>query len=164
MCSQPDDSTAQDAYRALLNGHISPALRELGFKGSAGRYHRPSDTHWSLLELQRSAYSDRHGIRFTANLFVVSRRRWQAPGNRVGIQGLEPVDGFYRDTEALARLSMLASQEDIDVWWRLSPASDLADLAAFFIFTVTTYGLPWMDAREQADDDDSTTSPKGSLT
>jgi hypothetical protein len=143
-----DIVTAQDAYRVLVNGHLSPVLRGLGFKGSTGRYQRPSETHWSLLELQRSAYSDRDEIRFTANLRVVPRSLWRPDGKRISIQALKPVPGVYWDGDNEARLGMLAT-DDIDLWWSLTAATDLAELSASFVSDLTTYGLPWMDEREQ---------------
>jgi hypothetical protein len=140
-------ATAQDTYRALVNAHLSPALRNLGFKGSAGRYQRPSETHWALLELQKSAYSDRDEIRFTANLFVVPCRLWQQSGTRTSIQSLKPVPGAHWDMDDEARLGQLADADDIDVWWSLTPVTDLSELSASFVCDLTTHGLPWMDAR-----------------
>lgn len=144
-----DVVTAQDAYRVLVNAHLSPALRELGFKGSGGRYQRPSETHWSLLELQKSAYSDREDVRFTANLRVVPRNLWLPKTKSVGIQALRPVSGVFWDADDEARLGMLASDADIDEWWSLIPTTDLAELSASFVSDLTTFGLPWMDEREQ---------------
>ncbi len=46
--------TAQEQYRIMINGVISPALRSLGLKGSGGRYELPSVTHWALLDFQKS--------------------------------------------------------------------------------------------------------------
>jgi hypothetical protein len=143
-----DVATAQDAYRVLVNAHVSPALRALGFKGSAGRYQRPSETHWALFELQKSVYSDRDEIRFTANLFVAPRSLWRPSGTRVGIQSLKPVPGTYWDGDDQARLGMLGDGDDIDVWWSLTPSTDLSELSVSFVSDLTTYGLPWMDARE----------------
>lgn len=144
-----DIVTAQDAYRVLVNAHVSPALRELGFKGSAGRYQRPSETHWSLLELQRSAYSDRDEVKFEANLYVVPSSLWRPRGKSISIQALRPVPGVFWDADNEKRLGMLAN-DDIDVWWSLTPMTDLTVLVEGFVSDLTTYGLPWMDAREQA--------------
>lgn len=47
--------TAQDVYKRLINDSLSPAFRERGFSGSAGRYSLNSKTHWALLGFQKSA-------------------------------------------------------------------------------------------------------------
>ncbi len=69
-------ATAQDAYGALVKDHLSPALRELGFRGSGGSYGLPEAEHWALLSFQRSVCSDRDEARFTINVLVTSKAAW----------------------------------------------------------------------------------------
>lgn len=142
--------TTQDAYRVLVNEYLSPALRELGFKGSGGKYRMPSDTHLALLELQKSAFGDRNEMTFTANLFVVPRDSWQPTGKQINIYGLRPKSGTVRDGSEHARLGVLAAADNRDRWWPLKPNTDLAAVAASFLADLEHVGLPWMKAREQS--------------
>ena len=138
----------QDRYRELVNGHLSPALRERGFKGSAGRYLLPSATTWSLLELQKSAYSDRLDVRFTANVLVVSRATWHHSGTSPTIASLCPRHGAEDERISSAvRLGMLASVHDVDDWWTVDRATDVATVAASFLTALDRHGMPWMKHR-----------------
>ena len=74
MLHQPGEATTQENYAALVKDRLSPAFRELGLRGSGGRYELPLRVPgWALPDLQRSAYSDKAEIRFTVNLLVVSQ-------------------------------------------------------------------------------------------
>ncbi|MBP2391192.1 DUF4304 domain-containing protein [Aeromicrobium fastidiosum] len=141
-------ASMQDHYRELVNGHLSPALRQRGFKGSAGRYVLPSATTWSLLELQKSAFSDRYHVRFTANLLVVSRSTWHHSGTAPTIASLCPQPGAEDErASAQVRLGMLASVHDVDDWWTVDPATDVATVAASFLTALDRHGMPWMKHR-----------------
>jgi Domain of unknown function (DUF4304) len=67
---------AQAMYHHLVKESLGPALRELGFKGSGGRYSLPCAHCWAQLSLQKSAYSDAVEVQFTANLQVVNTSDW----------------------------------------------------------------------------------------
>ena len=141
------DFSGQDAYKVLVNDYLSPAFKARGFKGSAGRYELPTVTHWSLLELQKSQFSDKTHLTFTANLFVVRRDQWQQKSKRVSIFGLEPRPGHFRDFDYEARLGMLASPDDLDHWYGLSKDTDIEFLAETFLADLDGFGIPWMKAK-----------------
>lgn len=143
-------ATTQDAYKELVTVYLSPALRDMGFRGSGGKYQLPSESHWSLIELQKSAFGDRSDMTFTLNLFVVPRDSWMQTGKRVSIQGLRPESGTYRDGFERARLGMLAGSDDRDHWWSLQPDTDLAALSRTVLTDLERVGMPWMIARMTA--------------
>ena len=122
---------AQDLYRTMLNTRISPAMRLLGFKGSGGRYDAPSSTRWSIVDLQRSAYSDAFKIQFTANLRSAERANFQK----------RPTGGGYGE-----RIGFLTPHKR-DYWWTLSVESDLDEVADDFISAVSDFGMKWMLAQ-----------------
>lgn len=67
---------AQETYNAMLRERIAPALRALGLHGSGRSFALPSDTHFALLGLQTSKWSDSNSVRFTINVTVVGRAIW----------------------------------------------------------------------------------------
>jgi hypothetical protein len=69
--------TAQAAYGELIKTQISPGFRERGWRGSGGRYEYPSDENWILVGFQKSAFSDRDGLRFAVNLVFASKVNWK---------------------------------------------------------------------------------------
>jgi hypothetical protein len=66
----------QSLYPALLKELLNPALRELGFIGSNGRYALRCHRCRVLLSLQKSTYSTASEVRFTVNLTVVNKTAW----------------------------------------------------------------------------------------
>src|SRR5258708_495552 len=64
------DPTAQETFERMVGDDIWPFLRERGFKRSKGTFHRAAGAHWQVVNLQKSAYSDRDAVSFTINLGV----------------------------------------------------------------------------------------------
>lgn len=143
----PPGDGAQELYAALIKDHISPALRSLGLVGSGGRYSLPSETHWSRIGFQKSAYSDRQEIRFTVNLLVVSRNAWDEFRLQNPHIGKEPsATIWYGSPVATTRLGTLMPDQE-DQWWQVGPAFDSALTAQDVILNLERYGLPWLRAR-----------------
>lgn len=139
--------TAQQHYKGLIDEAISPAMREFGLRGSGGRYAMPSDTHWILVGFQKSSYSDHVDIRFTVNLMVVARNKWETAIAERPYLGKKPSPlSGYGPWAPSARLGMLRS--GIDEWWSLTPETDVEELADEVLSDFTRLGLPWL--REHA--------------
>jgi hypothetical protein len=60
--------SAQDEFRRFLRDLVSPAMRSSGLKGSAGRYHIPSQSCFAPVGFQRSRWSNGSIVEFTVNL------------------------------------------------------------------------------------------------
>jgi hypothetical protein len=133
--------TAQTSYAQFVKNHLSPAFRARDWKGSGGRYQKASGTHWIQAGLQKSAWSDRDDVRFTVNLSVISRAEWSA---RQESKAAPPSPNtHYGWFQQSARLGMLASSSEIDVWWQLDPTTNLETLAIEVMGTFDRFAVPW---------------------
>jgi hypothetical protein len=63
--------TAQDAYRELLRAHVAPALRQCGYTGSGGRFHRSAGDHEVLIHFRKMRYSTRALVHYVVDVHVV---------------------------------------------------------------------------------------------
>ncbi len=141
-------TTAQETYQAMVREHVTPRLRELGFRGSGSVYSLPDDRAWRLLGFQRSVSSSRQLVRFTVNLTLADKAAWRAllpthpwigsrPTGNVGDYGLPP------DVVEVARIGSLIPGED-DVWWELHVSRPTQPLANELVHAIERYGLPWL--------------------
>jgi len=138
----------------MINTHISPAVRQLGLKGSGGRYAVPSATHWMLVGFQKSAYSDQQSIRFTVNLLVVRRDVWAQQVAERPYLGVRPsASTHYGFWAPSARLSMLRA--GVDQWWTLEPITDVGQLVGEITREFVALGLPWLRQHVEQDADSS---------
>ncbi|MFF5794490.1 hypothetical protein ACFY5D_20805 [Paeniglutamicibacter sp. NPDC012692] len=64
--------TAQSRYIEMLNGFISPTLREAGWTGYRGKYLRKQHGLLEHLEFQKSRHSGRQTIQFRVNSWQTS--------------------------------------------------------------------------------------------
>ncbi len=140
-----DPLSAQEVYKQMIDSEISPALRRLGMKGSAGRYALPSTTHWALLGFQKSAYSDRQTIRFTVNLCVVSRDFWEHEAKKHPYYGKRPSAGAYGTASRNERIGNVAGQGD--TWWLVRAGSDTVPISTEVVGVIEAFALPWLRAR-----------------
>lgn len=69
-------STVQEKFKELLKNTVAPALREKGLKGSGQEYSIKSEDYWALIGLQKSMYSDSQGLKFTINVYIISKQQW----------------------------------------------------------------------------------------
>jgi hypothetical protein len=143
-------TTTQDHYTVLIRDHISPALRQLGLKGSGGTYLLPDATHWAIIGFQRSIYGDRHETKFTINLTVVGRDDWGSARTTQPHLPKRPAPGtFYGNWLWQRRIGELMPSPH-DYWWHFTPRTDLDALAADVIAAIRSYGLPAMRERLDA--------------
>lgn len=62
--------SAQQVYKEMITRWISPALRELGFKGSGGKYSMTQGEWLVFVGFQRFTWSTRESVHFDANVAV----------------------------------------------------------------------------------------------
>jgi hypothetical protein len=135
-------ATAQQQYKLMVDTTISPRLRELGFKGSGGRYELASASHWVLLGFQKSAYSDRQAIRFTVNLTAVARDVWAREVEEHPYYGKRPSTGaYYGATVPHDRIGRIAGHED--TWWDVRADEETVVTATEVLAEIEEFGLPW---------------------
>ena len=139
-----------------MKQRIAPLLRANGLIGSGGRFSMKSETHWALLGFQKSVYSDRSEVRFTVNLLVVHRDKWDELAARAPHYGPNPTPTItYPAPVRCARIGQLA-EDQADKWWRIYPGQDLDLLMSDLQGDLLGSALPWM--RQQIA---TTTAPPG---
>jgi hypothetical protein len=132
--------TAQERFDEVLVGGVWPFLKARGFKRTRGTFHRPVGRNWQVVNLQKSAYSDRSRVRFTTNLGVaVDRLRGGALDWREGTRPIEPRCHFRQRIGSLLQGG--------DTWWEVTPETDVAMLTDVVCEVIERYGFPWLDAR-----------------
>jgi Domain of unknown function (DUF4304) len=135
--------TAQQQYKVMIDTVISPRLRELGFKGSGGRYELGSTSHWALLGFQKSAYSDRQTVRFTVNLTAVERDVWARGAEEHPYWGKRPSAGvIYGAMVPNERIGRAAGRED--TWWDVRAGEDSVATAREVLADIEQFALPWL--------------------
>jgi uncharacterized protein DUF4304 len=137
------------AFATMLRERVAPALREMGFRGSAQNYALPSETHWALLGFQRSMHSDRNTLRFTLNMTVVRRDAWanayaerawigRQPSALVSYAPRDGVSGYWH-----VRVGSLLPQRR-DHWWDLDAEGETDKTATEVVAAIRDYVLPAM--------------------
>jgi hypothetical protein len=132
-------------YDAAIKQQVSPALRDLGLRGSGGRYHLPSESHWVLLGFQKSAYSDAAEVRFTVNLAVISRSVWEAKRAELSHLNERPsASVIYGSWAAHERIGRLTPGGE-DKWWRIGDnAAPVTDVVNDLLDDIERYALAWL--------------------
>jgi hypothetical protein len=123
---------------------LSPALRDVGLRGSNGRFELPSTTHWAELGFQKSIYNRDDEVRFTVNLSAIRRDEWDAQAASKPHLGKRPTPSIHYGTWAnQIRIGSLTPAGE-DKWWRLVRGVDVAAIAADVVADLLTYGVPWL--------------------
>jgi hypothetical protein len=131
---------AQEAFDALVRAGVGPFLKERGFRRTRFNFHRQVSGNWQVVNLQKSAFSDAQDVRFTVNLGVALERL------RGGVfdwpDGKRPPESRCHLRE---RLGFVMSGRD--VWWTVSPDTDVVALAETITLGLERYGVPWLEER-----------------
>ncbi len=140
--------TAQDAFKALMQTRIAPALRELGFRGSGSRFELPSESHWVVLGFQKAKWNTAERIEFTINVTVAEKDAWSRYCQRVCYVPERPSgNDYYVAANWLwqARIGELLPNTK-DKWWTVT-GSDDETVAAEVIEAIREHALPEMQRR-----------------
>jgi hypothetical protein len=122
-------------------------MRAQGLTGSGGRYALASVHDWSLVGLQKSAFSDSDEVRFTVNLTHVSRVVWDRLVSSGRVRSARPSAGVLYGSEVeVVRLGTLLG-EPFDKWWTVSPATDNEAVFSEVSAALFAVGLPWLRTR-----------------
>jgi hypothetical protein len=135
----------------MIRGDLAPALRALGFKGSGQVYTLPDAENWALVGIQRSQFSDRNDLRFTINLTVADKAMWaKRRADHLWLPERPSANTSYGGDIWQARIGQLMPERP-DKWWRISPDTDVARLAAEFLAAIRDLALPAMRSRMRRD-------------
>jgi hypothetical protein len=142
-----DTRSPQDVYAELMKKSFGPALREVGLRGSGGRFELPSDVYWAQLGFQKSAYSDGQEIRFTVNLSVILRDEWTQQTEAKPYLGARPTPtNHYGSWADQARIGT-RTPEGADKWWRIVRGVASDDVRDDALHDLLTYAVPWLRER-----------------
>ena len=137
--------TAQEKFDELLRDGVWPFLRERDFKRTKATFHRAVGDNWQVVNLQKSAWSDRDSAKFTVNLAVALDRL--RDGLHDWGEGKRPPHARCHLQERLGFLL----RDDEDVWWDIDPHTDVASLADTVNTALEQYAFPWLEARSTDD-------------
>ena len=132
--------TAQEAFAALLRGHIAPALGAEGFERDDETFRRAVGRNWEVIGLEHSQVCDSDHIKLDVQLAVgIHRLRGRGHG---WAEGSRPAGSDCHFGVALGQV-LIGS----DVWWDVRPNTDVDMLGETLIEAIRRYGLPWLEAR-----------------
>ena len=116
--------SSQEVFKTMIRDHISPAMRQLSFKGSSGRYGFTSGDWISRVEVQKSTSNSKDDVEFTFNL-MVHHVPTIPTGRPCGIWSMR-----------LGRLTPL----ETDYWWRINTSTQIEDTTESVITALREYG------------------------
>jgi hypothetical protein len=138
------DVPIQAIYDAMVREVLSPGFREMGLKGSGGRYSWATPTCRVLLGLQKSTYRDAVEIQFTVNLLVAHKAQWKvARAERPHLPHKPSAGTIYGEPAAQERIGLL-QPDPADKWWRLYPGVDQGAVTADVLEDVRELAIPWL--------------------
>ena len=139
--------TAQDKFAILLKDFIAPALRDEGFKGSAGRYSKANDKYYILIGFQKSTGNTADSVQFTINLSVINKEAWRLEFKSKPSIGERPKANIVYSTHFWQRrIGQLTATGD-DLWWIIRKNSDVFAVAAKVLEALHTLALPNINAQ-----------------
>ncbi|HJW50285.1 MAG TPA: DUF4304 domain-containing protein [Candidatus Limnocylindria bacterium] len=137
----------------MLRDVIAPALRGLGFQGSAQSFVLRSDTHWALVGFQKSRDRYADSVKFTVNVTVVAREIWKVwreasphlparPHANVSYgPGSRQLDPDVRAAYSWERIGVLMPVRN-DYWWEIRADTDTTHVAEEVIAAIRDYAIP----------------------
>ncbi|WP_018277778.1 DUF4304 domain-containing protein [Teredinibacter turnerae] len=139
-------STAQVKFKELIKNTIAPALRENGLKGSGQEFSIKSDDYWALIGLQKSMYSDSQGLKFTINIYVVSKQQWEEGREQYSYFPKKPSPNTKWQLGWSERIGMLMPSK-LDHWWEFNNRTEERELAQQVVHAIMEYAVPAMQSR-----------------
>ncbi|MCW2496603.1 DUF4304 domain-containing protein [Jatrophihabitans sp.] len=140
------NSAAPEVYSDLMKNVFAPALRSAGLRGSSGRFELPSDIYWVQLGFQRSAYNSGDEVRFTVNLSVIRRDKWEARRATEPHLGKEPSPNIkYGAWATQTRIGKLTPGGE-DKWWRIVRGAEVDPVRDDALADLVALGVPWLVA------------------
>ena len=140
--------TAQELLKQLLKTSVAPKLRECGLSGSGQNYSIKSDDYWALLSFQKSVYSNSADLRFTVNVYVVSKSDWDSERLKRSYYPEKPSATVHWAVGWNSRIGDVLPIKK-DYWWSLNGGADLQKLAEEVIAAIRDFAIPAMQSKMQ---------------
>lgn len=141
-------STVQNKFKELLKNTVAPALRENGLKGSGQEYSIKSEDYWALIGLQKSMYSDSQKLKFTINIYVISKQQWDEGREQFSYFPKKPSPNTKWQLGWSERIGMLMPSK-LDHWWEFNIETNASELAEQVVEAISKYAIPAMQAKMQ---------------
>jgi hypothetical protein len=138
----------QEMFSALLKEKIAPNLRSAGLNGSGQNYSIKSDSHWALIGFQKSTSSSSLEVKFTINLYVVSKKEWEVGREESSYFPSKPTANIRWRTGWNKRIGYLLAGNG-DFWWSLTEKTDLNIISQHILESITEKAIPVMRAQMQ---------------
>jgi hypothetical protein len=131
----------QEIFSTLLKEKIAPNLRSAGLKGSGQNYSLKSESHWALIGFQKSTSSSSLEVKFTINLYVVSKKEWEAGREESSYFPAKPTANISWRIGWNKRIGFLLPGNS-DFWWSLTENTDLNTISQNIIESITEKAIP----------------------
>ena len=145
--------TAQEIFDDAVREILRPRMKALGFAGSGTTFRLPSDSHFAMIGLQKSQFSDRRSLKFTANVTVIGKDAWEALRCSMPFYPARPAPNtFYGRGETdvwQVRIGHLLPGGE-DRWWWIASDADAAAAVDELVAAIETSVLPEMHERLRA--------------
>ena len=138
----------QEIFSAFLKEKVAPNLRSAGLNGSGQNYYIKSDSHWALIGFQKSTSSSSLEVKFTINLYVVSKKEWEAGREESSYFPEKPTANISWRIGWNKRIGYLISGNS-DFWWSLTEKADLNKISQHVVESITEKAIPAMRAQMQ---------------
>lgn len=125
--ARPDLLNVRQAYEQMMRGHVAPALRELGFKGTLRIFNYRSGSRKGEIRWQKDGRATRQ-----QHLFFTISVGWVQSGGRIG--ELMPLPAT-------------------DTWWELHGGQPTEAVAHSVVSAIRIYALPAIQAGLDGPDD-----------
>ncbi len=140
--------TVQEKFKELLKNSVAPGLRENGLKGSGQAYSIKSDDYWALIGLQKSMYSDSQSLKFTINIYVVSKQQWEEGREKYSYFPKKPSANTKWQIGWSERIGSLMPAK-LDHWWEFNSQTNESELAQQVVEAISKYAVPAMQSKMQ---------------
>ena len=131
----------------MVREALRPRLRTVGFRGSASTFTWPSKVAFAHIGLQKSQFSNRDTLKFTANVTVANVAEWErVRQGRPHLPKKPAPNTLYGSYVWQRRIGQLTPEGD-DLWWWLHADEDWSAVADEFVRIVEAHVLPELRQR-----------------
>jgi Domain of unknown function (DUF4304) len=141
--------TAQELFASAIKDTFAPVLRSAGLRGSGQAFSLPSTSHFALLGLQKSVYSDSAELRFTINLKVISKQAWERRRKERPDFPAKPSPNIGYGGEWDERIGRLLPGGE-DKWWSIRSDGNNRSTIAEVADVIVNVAVPALRTQVQA--------------
>ncbi len=126
---------------AFVRDHLSPYLKELGFRKSARRFWRDQGELVEVISVWKDSYNDAWEGGFAIELGVYWKKYQEELGGHYAAETMPPAHCLleHRLTKDMEKIN--------DYWWKFKPNVDLGALTNEVISDLENQGFPWLKSR-----------------